>query len=85
MTASDIKCTGYSTIRTVLASSLKSEIGSNKSEAETWLEGRAENITRQPVTVAREAAANREKVRSPLESNNTRVCQMRKGRFLFIL
>jgi hypothetical protein len=34
MTASDIKSIGYSTIRTVLASSLKSEIGSNKSEAE---------------------------------------------------
>jgi hypothetical protein len=45
MTASDIKCTGYSTTRTVLASSLKSEIGSNKSEAKTWLEGRAENVT----------------------------------------
>ena len=38
MAASDFKCTGYSTIKTVLASSLKSEIGSNKSEAETWLE-----------------------------------------------
>jgi hypothetical protein len=34
MTASDINSTGYSTIRAVIASFLKSKIGSHRSEAE---------------------------------------------------
>jgi hypothetical protein len=67
---SDFKCTGFSTIKTVLASSLKAAI--NLRLKLGW-NRRAENVPRQPITVAREAAANREKVLSPLESKNTRV------------